>query len=82
MSGQQQGGPRVAVSKNGPHLVTGGVPLATQSILGDPERAGERWQEGAAFRAQDSYALCRCGHSAGKPFCDGAHAAIGFRASQ
>lgn len=26
------------------------------------------------------YALCRCGHSAKKPFCSGAHAAVGFKA--
>ncbi len=26
------------------------------------------------------YALCRCGHSTKKPFCNGAHATAGFKA--
>ncbi|MGW4465053.1 CDGSH iron-sulfur domain-containing protein [Micromonospora sp. NPDC004704] len=29
---------------------------------------------------RDTVALCRCGGSAIKPFCDGTHKALGFRA--
>jgi CDGSH-type Zn-finger protein len=71
-------GPRVKVTVNGPYLVSGGVPLAEQIICVDPNGEPHGWKEGRSYPAQDSYALCRCGHSANMPFCDGSHARIGF----
>jgi CDGSH-type Zn-finger protein len=50
--------------------------------------------EGGPFRLVDStgqefllppsknYALCRCGHSARRPFCDGSHKTCGFIADE
>lgn len=37
-----------------------------------------RREDGAPIQAGQSAALCRCGGSAKKPFCDGTHARIGF----
>ena len=34
--------------------------------------------DGKAIDSADEVWLCRCGHSAKKPFCDGAHKKIGF----
>ncbi len=69
---------KVVVSKDGPYLVTGAVPLATQTIFAGDSGESEAWKEGDAFPARASYALCRCGHSKNKPFCDGSHAKAGF----
>lgn len=69
---------RVVISKDGPYMVSGSPPLSRQTIVTDLEGGSERWQEGEAFAVRESYALCRCGHSSNKPFCDGNHAKIGF----
>lgn len=69
---------RVTVSKDGPYLVSGGIRLSEQIIGVDEEGGSERWIEGKTFPAQKTYALCRCGHSKTKPFCDGTHARIAF----
>jgi CDGSH-type Zn-finger protein len=69
---------KVKVSENGPYLVSGGLPLSKETIGVDAAGASVRWEQGQAFPSQPRYALCRCGHSANKPFCDGTHAKIGF----
>lgn len=35
--------------------------------------------EGIPYEIRNRVTLCRCGASANKPFCDGSHAAIGFK---
>jgi len=69
---------RVSVSPNGPYMVSGSVPLSRQTIGTDAEGGSERWEQGETIPTRASYALCRCGHSNTKPFCDGTHARIDF----
>ena len=75
---RQKPAARVVISKDGPYLVTGDIPLSKQIIGADAEGGSEEWKEGKVFPAQQTYALCRCGQSNKKPFCDGTHAKVGF----
>ncbi|MGD0081224.1 MAG: CDGSH iron-sulfur domain-containing protein [Methanoregula sp.] len=68
----------VTVSRNGPYIVTGSVPLRTMEICNDAEGNCRTWKTVHEFPLQEQYALCRCGHSKNKPFCDGTHAKIHF----
>ena len=52
--------------EDGPLWVTGNVTI----VRGD----------GSALETRNRVALCRCGRSANKPFCDGTHLEIGFEA--
>ncbi len=69
---------KIEITKNGPYLVSGNVPLAEQHIVTNSEGDSLEWKEGHKYPALAQYALCRCGHSANKPFCDGTHAKVGF----
>jgi CDGSH-type Zn-finger protein len=70
--------PRVTISENGPYLVEGDVPLAHQHTVTNEEGESLEWREGEAVPHAHKFALCRCGQSATKPFCDGTHKRIGF----
>ncbi len=69
---------RIKVTKNGPYVVTGRIPVAREKVIIGSDGEPERWEKGEAFPDRDTCALCRCGHSKNKPYCDGSHTAAGF----
>jgi CDGSH-type Zn-finger protein len=58
----------IKVRRDGPLLITGAVRIV------DPQ--GGEWQ----IPDGPNVALCRCGHSAQRPFCDGRHRELKFAA--
>ncbi len=56
--------PEIRIAHDGPYLVTNVEDLTD-------------WL-GCALTARPQMALCRCGQSERKPFCDGSHARVGF----
>jgi hypothetical protein len=57
---------RVQILKNGPALITGNF------IVRDTKKKKIKIENEVA-------AICRCGGSKKKPFCDGSHQTIGFK---
>jgi CDGSH-type Zn-finger protein len=67
----------ITVTPNGPYLVSGAELVAkTPYETADGEPLA--WVTGPPIEAGERYALCRCGGSERKPFCDGTHARVGF----
>ena len=60
----------IKVRDNGPYKVTGPVELV--------DADGNRF----FFDEERPLALCRCGHSRSKPFCDRSHREAGFEACE
>ncbi len=59
--------PSIAVVPDGPLWVRGGIEIQAP--------------DGFTYEVRNRVTLCRCGESHNKPFCDGAHEKIGFKAS-
>jgi len=57
----------ITVLDNGPYLVKGPLVVSDAS--------------GRTFTGRETIALCRCGHSNDKPFCDGSHRKADFQNS-
>ena len=69
-------GMSIKITRNGPIIVRGGVPLIEEIIT--PVDDHYVYAPGRELPQRQVYSLCRCGKSAIHPFCDGAHAHFAF----
>jgi CDGSH-type Zn-finger protein len=69
---------RIAVKPNGPYLVQGAVPLVSKTPIISEYGEPLTWKKGEVLSTAEQYALCRCGQSGMKPFCDGSHVDLDF----
>jgi len=64
---------RIRITKDGPYVVRGDVPLVRVEIVTNDAGESVAWREIEQLGSADGTRLCRCGRSATKPYCDNAH---------
>ena len=69
---------KISISKDGPYRIQGGIPLNRKEVVYSESNEPLTWRKVNAIQTSQNYALCRCGESKNKPFCDGSHTRIGF----
>lgn len=64
----------ITITPNGPYLVYGNPPIHQDIIVPNEEGSSWEYRKGMSFESPGKVAaLCRCGISEKKPFCDGSH---------
>jgi CDGSH-type Zn-finger protein/uncharacterized Fe-S cluster protein YjdI len=73
---------KIEIIKDGPYCVSGGVPLVRKTQVVSENGEPLTWKKEGVTECEEEYALCRCGQSANKPFCDGTHHRAAFDGSE
>ena len=73
---------KIVITKDGPYLVHGNLPLYKEEAVIDDEDTPVSWRIVGEYEHKETYALCRCGKSQNMPFCDGAHIRTGFKGKE
>lgn len=70
--------PSIRVRPNGPYIVDGGVTIVRKSRVMSEHKEALTWKKEKTLTTAATCALCRCGQSGVKPFCDGSHVRLKF----
>ena len=73
---------KIVISKDGPYLISGKIPLQKEISICDENGIPIKWKKGKKYSSEEHCALCRCGKSKSKPFCDGSHVAVKFNGTE
>jgi CDGSH-type Zn-finger protein len=68
MKKNEHSAPNIVVSKDGPYVVSGGLPLGETHIVTNDDGESIEYEEGKNYQTPAQYALCRCAQSGNKPF--------------
>ena len=60
----------------------GGIPLVRKSQVVTAFGEPITWEKGETLQTDETYRLCRCGHSKNKPFCDDSHLTEAWRSRE
>jgi CDGSH-type Zn-finger protein len=69
---------RIRIKPNGSYQVEGSIPLVHKTQVVSEYGEPLTWKKDGDIETEDTYSLCRCGHSSNMPFCDRTHRTINF----